>query len=128
MTPDTLTALERCNKEAFACIANLEAHGSLHEGAMRGIKDQLTEMRLILERADNQLAEDLKLSDVAARTDFSDRECTKLLGALAGGLTLFATCKDVRRAMYWLAFQDKYWELLYYQPMCVDQRALRGEI
>lgn len=127
MTKKTLADLERCNKEAFACVANLECHvGSLPEGPMRGIKDQLTEMRLILESAAAEV--DQFLGEEDTRTDLTSRECSRLLSSLVGGLTMLTTGEEVRKAVKWLASEDKFWELLYYQPMCVDQRKLRGEI
>lgn len=44
-----IAELECCNKEAFNCVANLEAYGHLDAGALRGLKNQLNEIRILTE-------------------------------------------------------------------------------
>ncbi|GIU80901.1 MAG: hypothetical protein KatS3mg005_4139 [Bryobacteraceae bacterium] len=47
-----LEDLKRCNHEAFMAVANLEACGpALDRGALLGLKDWLSEMRLLIAEA-----------------------------------------------------------------------------
>jgi hypothetical protein len=51
-----------------------------------------------------------KLDSRAARTDLTDRECSKLLGGTIGGLMLMAGENEVRRAIRWWAdLTDEQW-------------------
>ncbi len=52
------------------------------------------------------------LDSRAARTDLTDRECAKLLGACIGGLVQMASLDDVRRAVRWWAENDEAWMLM----------------
>lgn len=54
---ELIRELQRCNQEAFNCVANLEACGRLDAGALLGLKEWLTETRLLLEE---QAEEDQK--------------------------------------------------------------------
>jgi hypothetical protein len=56
-TQKLLRELQRCNQEAFNCLANLEAYGRLDAGAVLGLKDWLSEMRLLLEEQLDEEAE-----------------------------------------------------------------------
>jgi hypothetical protein len=44
--------------------------------------------------------------------DLTDRECSKILGALIGGLMTMTTGKTVRDAIRWWADNDKAWEVM----------------
>lgn len=46
---ELIRELQRCNQEAFNCLANLEACGRLDAGALLGLKDWLSEARLLLQ-------------------------------------------------------------------------------
>lgn len=50
-----------------------------------------------------------KLSPEVARTDLTDRECTKILGGLIGGLCNLAPIENVRNAVRWWAERDEPW-------------------
>jgi len=50
-----------------------------------------------------------KLSTMAARTDLTDREASKLLGSLIGGLLDMAPVEEVRNAVRWWAENDEAW-------------------
>lgn len=47
-----------------------------------------------------------------ARTDLTDRECTKIIGALLGGLIQMTTENELRAAVRFWAETDKAWEFL----------------
>lgn len=53
-----------------------------------------------------------KLTPKPARTDLTDRECTKLIGAIIGGLCLMADKETVRKAIRWWADNDKAWQAM----------------
>ena len=44
--------------------------------------------------------------------ELTDRECSKILGALIGGLTGMAPVKTVRDAIRWWAENDAAWKLM----------------
>ena len=54
----------------------------------------------------------MSLSPQAARTDLTDRECAKLLGALIGGLCQQASPQTVRDAVRWWAEADEAWNAM----------------
>ena len=54
------------------------------------------------------------LSPIEARTDLTDRECSKLLGSLIGGLCLMADKDTVRDAVRWWAGCDSAWNAMPY--------------
>lgn len=53
-----------------------------------------------------------KLSPQAARTDLTDRECTKLIGGLIGGLCQMSDPQTVRDAIRWWAESDEAWNAM----------------
>ncbi len=53
---------------------------------------------------------DIKLDDRPARTDLTNREITKILGGVIGGLVHLSDIKTVRESMRWWAEQDEAWE------------------
>lgn len=126
MTEETLQELIKCNGEALNCLANLEAFGRLDEGALLGVRDWLREQKILLNR-EKQVADTPKLSDKPARMDLTDRECARFFSAIAGVLIQMAPVNDVRRGALWVANEDKFWEIISYQPMSADQVRLRQE-
>ena len=126
MTEETLQEMIDLNKRAFNCVAHLEAFGCLDNGALMGLKDQLSEQAILLKR-DHDLFDPPELSDAPARMDLTDRECLSMLSGLACGLAQRAPIINVRRAMLYLAANDKFWDLIFYQPMTSDQVRLRQE-
>lgn len=54
----------------------------------------------------------MKLDPRPARTDMTDRECAKLLGAVIGGLAQQADIEAVRRAVRWWAETEDAWTAL----------------
>ena len=53
-----------------------------------------------------------KLSPEPTRTDLTDRECSKLLGSLLGGLCLMSDKQQVRNAVRWWAECDEAWSTM----------------
>ena len=54
-----------------------------------------------------------KLDPAPARTDLTDRECAKLLGAAIGGLLQMASVEDVRAAVrWWSKLERGGWDIL----------------
>ena len=53
-----------------------------------------------------------KLDRRPARTDLTDRECSKLLGSLIGGLCLMADKETVRAAVLWWGENDDAWRAM----------------
>lgn len=124
MKSHVIAEIKRCNDSALECVANLEAYGSLHEGAMLGLKDQLAEISIILHQEQESAPE---LSTVEARTDLTSRECAKLLGAMIGGLLQMAPLEEIRCAVRWLDVEDAYWDLIRAQTKIVlDATRKRG--
>lgn len=126
MTSKTLQEVIDLNKQAFDCLANLEAFGFLDNGALMGLKDQLLEQSILLKR-DHDLFDPPELSAAPARMDLTDRECLSILSGVACGLAQRAPIINVRRAVLYLAANDKFWDIVYYQPMTSDQVKLRQE-
>jgi len=54
----------------------------------------------------------MALDSRPARTDLTDRECTKFLGAVLSGLLQMTDITTLRDAVRWWAEQDKAWEVL----------------
>jgi hypothetical protein len=50
------------------------------------------------------------LDTFPARTDLTDRECAKLIGACLGGLVQMADVDTVKRAIIWWAQTEKAWD------------------
>lgn len=50
-----------------------------------------------------------RLSPTAARTDLTDRECTKIIGGLIGGLCALADVETVHAAIQWWAEHPEAW-------------------
>lgn len=125
-TQELMRKLDRCNREAFICLANLESFGRLEKNVMLGLKDWLNETRLLIGRG-LQLADGIKLHPREARTDLTDRECAKLLGSLIAGLTQMTDTETVRRAVIHWAASDQSWDILSALDFSVDQRRRRGE-
>lgn len=44
-----------------------------------------------------------------ARNDLTDRECSKLLGSLIGGLCQMSDVETVRDAIRWIADSEEFW-------------------
>lgn len=120
---DLIRELQRCNREAFDCLANLEASGRLDPGALLGLKDWLTETRLLLEEQleTETHSPDPKLDSNSARTDLTDRECSKLLGGLIGALCQMAPQTTVRKAVRYWAETNGLWQLLATVPGMVGK-------
>jgi 2-phospho-L-lactate transferase/gluconeogenesis factor (CofD/UPF0052 family) len=53
-----------------------------------------------------------KLNPHPSRTDLTDRECSKLLGSLIGGLCMMADLATVRDAVRWWADSDDAWRAM----------------
>ena len=53
----------------------------------------------------------VKMNDDPARRDLTLRECTKLLGAVIGGLLQLSELETVRDAVRWWAEKDEAWEI-----------------
>lgn len=53
-----------------------------------------------------------KLDARPARMDLTSRECSKLIGALLGGLAQMADVDQLRIAVRWWAETDEAWQLL----------------
>lgn len=66
-----------------------------------------------------------KLDSRPARTDLTDRECSKLLGAMIGGLCNMADIETVRAAVRWIAETDEFWALVNAQTEQL-KRAMNG--
>jgi hypothetical protein len=126
VTETTLQHLIKCNAGAFDCIANLEAYGYLNEGAMLGLKDQLSE-QLILLKGQKHLDEPLIISSQPVRSDLTDTECVMLLSWAVGGLMKMAPAEDIRRAVLWLALDDEYWERVKTASQKIEEIKLRQE-
>lgn len=127
MTTKTLQEIIDLNEQAFNCLANLEAFGFLDNGALMGLKDQLSEQAILLKR-EHDLFNPPELSDAPARMDLTDRECLSMLSGLACGLAQRAPLISVRRAVLYLAANDKFWDLVFHQPMTSDQVKLRQDV
>ena len=54
----------------------------------------------------------MSLNTKPARTDLTDRECTKIIGGLLGGLMEMADLDTLRAAVRWWADSDQSWEML----------------
>jgi hypothetical protein len=54
----------------------------------------------------------MPLNTKAARIDLTDRECTKLLGALIGGLAQMTDIDTLRNAVRWWADTDVAWQAM----------------
>ena len=54
-----------------------------------------------------------ELSVQPSRTDLTDRECARLLGAVLSGLCLMADKQSVRDAVRWWAESDEAWRAMY---------------
>ena len=54
----------------------------------------------------------MALDTKPARTDLTDRECAKLLGAVIAGLCQMAPSEAVRAAVRWWAETDAAWEMV----------------
>lgn len=52
------------------------------------------------------------LTSKPARTDLTDRECTKIIGGVLGGLVEMAEIETIRAAVRWWAESDQAWEML----------------
>lgn len=50
-----------------------------------------------------------RLSPAVARTDLTDRECSKIIGGLLGSLCTVADVDAVRRAVQWWAETPEAW-------------------
>ena len=131
-TQEVLRKLDRCNREAFNCLANLEAFGKLDPGILLGLKDWLQETRLLVERG-LQLEEGRlrniapALDSRAARTDLTNRECSKLLGGIIGVLCQMASTAIVREAVCYWANTDDLWEILAMNPFTADKERDRQQ-
>lgn len=53
-----------------------------------------------------------RLSPKAARTDLTDRECTKFLAGCIGPLLQMSSLEDVRNAVRWLAENEEFWTVM----------------
>jgi hypothetical protein len=62
-----------------------------------------------------------------ARTDLTDRECAKLIGACLGGLVEMADVEAVRRAVIWWAVTDAAWEGFQLMKDQLVARAAQGQ-
>jgi hypothetical protein len=61
------------------------------------------------------------LTTTPAREDLTDRECTKIIGSLIGGLAQMATIEDLRNAVCWWANNDEAWQLIGAQAKAVKE-------
>jgi len=52
------------------------------------------------------------LSILPARTDLTDREFTKILGGVLGGLGTMGTQENLRNAVRWWAETDEAWSFI----------------
>lgn len=52
----------------------------------------------------------MSLSTKPARTDLTDRECTKIIGGLLGGLTHMADVETLQAAIRWWNDTPEAWE------------------
>lgn len=60
------------------------------------------------------------LSPNAARTNLTDRECTKLLSGCIGSLLQMASLDDVRNAVRWFTDNEEFWTLMEKQKSMLD--------
>jgi hypothetical protein len=61
------------------------------------------------------------LSPIEARADLTDRELTKIIGGLLGGLAQMSNPQDPRNAVRWWAETDEAWDLI-----CVQAAAIKN--
>jgi hypothetical protein len=52
---EALLEIIKCNREAFDCVANLEAFGYLDPGALLGLKNWLSEQSILLSREQERM-------------------------------------------------------------------------
>jgi hypothetical protein len=65
-----------------------------------------------------------KLSDKPARTDLTDRECSRIIGGVLGGLAGLTDLQALRRAVRWWAETDEAWKLFEEQERAMRQSGL----
>lgn len=53
----------------------------------------------------------LELDKRPARTDLTDRECSKIIGGCIGSLAEMAPIENIRKAVRWWAETDEAWEM-----------------
>jgi hypothetical protein len=58
----------------------------------------------------------MKLTTEPARTDLTDRECAKVIGAILGGLAQMTDLATVKRAMKWWVETPAAWQMLQPKP------------
>jgi hypothetical protein len=66
----------------------------------------------------------MRLSEMQARTDLTDRECSKIIGGLIGVLCTMATPETVRNAVKWWADNGAAWGSIhqYIEKLQAEQR------
>ena len=62
-----------------------------------------------------------RLSTKPAREDLTDRELTKIIGSLIGGLAQMTTVDELRNAVRWWADNDDAWQLIDAQAKAVKE-------
>ncbi len=63
----------------------------------------------------------LKLSPIPARTDLTDRECTRLIGGILETFAGMTDLTTLRRAIQWWAESDDAWKMI-----DIHERAMRA--